>query len=765
MEISVLKNKLKDELSKNKPDNDLIISLSHEIANSNQNKVRFSIDAGVINRLGKELVGRQETAVSELVKNSYDADATEVNLNFIDTDTVGGSLQIIDNGVGMTRDELINGFMKISSTTKLHNPISSNFKRKRAGQKGIGRFSVQRLGKQLTIVTQNENENFALKLLIDWDEYQNDINLLSISNTLEVIEKEQNAGTTLYIDNLRDKWTLASIKRIYSYVLDILQPFPLSKISINTIDPGFKTIFTKTNNGKSQIVADDNIMVYDQALATIEGYVDIDGQAIITVESNKLKVDEIIQIGSNPDDIESNYSHLKNIRFKVYYYIYNNGYNSKYQEAAIKKVTKTRGGIRLYRNGFRVLPYAETGDDWLKLDQSMKTRSILAPHSNSNFLGFAEIDDKNNFFEETSSREGLLENDSFIELQNFIYRSIITGILKVNSKRNIKTHGNQRRNEDGDWEEIEVRIKNIAHTIDDLDRVLEDENGSVEIKRKRKSQLKKIKDSFVQLEKIQKNEYHKMIKERSMLRVLSSVGLTVAQFIHEIKYYMLGIRSDIKYLIHALEKDEKLLKRLLILEKNFSSFHTYTSYFDDVISKNIIRDLKPLNLREIVPDFMKSISPDVTNSKIIFNEPTFNSYNIFTKSMHPSEWASILFNLYTNSKKAIKRTGVDGVLHIECGITENYIYLEFSDNGDGISKDIEERIFDEFFTTTSPQILDKIDSNNHILGTGLGLKIVKDIIKSYRGSIFVVSPKDDFNTCIRIEIPKATEKELEENAL
>ena len=77
-----LKNKLAKEVQKERSDNNVILSLSHEIAKLDESQVRFSVDAGIINRLGKELVGRHETAVSELVKNAYDADSTEVKLIF-----------------------------------------------------------------------------------------------------------------------------------------------------------------------------------------------------------------------------------------------------------------------------------------------------------------------------------------------------------------------------------------------------------------------------------------------------------------------------------------------------------------------------------------------------------------------------------------------------------------------------------------------------------------------------------------------------------
>jgi len=82
-------------------------------------KINFSVDASIIERLGRELVSKKETALSELVKNAYDADATEVNLIFKNAETEGGTLIIEDNGTGMTEDELINGFLRIASTTKV----------------------------------------------------------------------------------------------------------------------------------------------------------------------------------------------------------------------------------------------------------------------------------------------------------------------------------------------------------------------------------------------------------------------------------------------------------------------------------------------------------------------------------------------------------------------------------------------------------------------------------------------------------------------
>ncbi|RYZ78251.1 MAG: ATP-binding protein, partial [Moraxellaceae bacterium] len=105
--------KTKEELLKDRED------INAQIALLNPNSVSFSVDANIINRLGRELIGKAETGVSELIKNAYDADATLVKLNFIDSNITGGKLIIADNGHGMSRSDLVKGFMTLSSTTKI----------------------------------------------------------------------------------------------------------------------------------------------------------------------------------------------------------------------------------------------------------------------------------------------------------------------------------------------------------------------------------------------------------------------------------------------------------------------------------------------------------------------------------------------------------------------------------------------------------------------------------------------------------------------
>ena len=318
-----------------------------------------------------------------MVKNSYDADAIEVTLTFINSINIGGRLIISDDGEGMNKDQLINGFMRISSTDKIQNPYSEIYQRKRAGQKGIGRFAVQRLGDKLTIITQTENGKDALKLIIDWDKYSNNNELHNITNILETSTKKRLKGTTLIIDGLRDKWTEAAIKRIYRYVGDILQPFPLSKLikeepmkleEESIVDPGFKPVFYISPDGKlRRRVGDEKLMVYNHATAIIDGSIDSEGYGTFSIDSQKLDFSFQDKIGINPDDNQAKFTKLKTVNFRAYYYIYSNNLIPKTQETAIKKLANISGGIRLYRNGFRVLPYGLTNavDNLGKLNETL----------------------------------------------------------------------------------------------------------------------------------------------------------------------------------------------------------------------------------------------------------------------------------------------------------------------------------------------------------------------------------------------------------
>lgn len=751
MKEDKLRLELKNILE-NEPENySKILELSSELSKFDENNIRFSVDAGIINRLGMELVARHETAVSELVKNAYDADAKKVKLTFIDSSELGGIIVINDDGVGMRKEQLVNGFMRLASSDKIHYPFSPIYNRKRAGKKGIGRFAAQRLGKQLTITTQTEDSKQALEITINWDDFKNDKDLMIIDNKIEYKNRIPNkkSGTRLLIRDLRDKWTEAQIKRVYRYASEILQPFPLAKVKLKTEDPGFKLICKRKEGEISEIIANDNTMFFEHALAEITGSVDDDGFMRISIKSQKLnyKVKNVLLNQGKP------YKQIRNINLRAYYFVYESSYLSPQIKSFINEKAKEQGGIRLYRNGFRVLPYGETHlevpNDWLGLDASVRRRTVLPVHGNINFFGFIEIDGQDDKFEELSSREGLLENDAFRELTDFGYKVLTDAATKVGSERGVKTRTNEKN-----WKkEPEIEIDEVIEELENITSFDKNEEkfsfteDNEEFKEKLEFITQKLKDANQE----QKQKQKELLEEKNLLRILAALGLTIGEFIHEIKQFQGALSADIENIKKLLSNEDELIV-ISRLDKNIQNINSYTSYFDEAISENIQRELVSIELRSVVDALESSILNDLQRRNFEFIKK-FNGYNLFTCPMHKSEWASILFNLYTNSRKAIKKSAVqNGKILLEAGKNKNIVYLEFSDNGIGIPLENREKIFTAFFTTSEP--VGKISKNHEeMTGTGLGLKIVKDIINGYGGIIYVKEPTTGYKTTIRIELP------------
>jgi hypothetical protein len=746
--------------------------------NIEKEALKFSVDAGIINRLGIELVGRSETAVSELIKNSYDADSTRVDVMFKYSNEVGGSLIIDDDGEGMTFHNLENGFMRLSSTDKVHNPISEKYRRKKAGKKGIGRFATQRLGTKLIIVTKTIGMTQAIKLVINWDDYQIDTDLSKIENKASFVDPIKNHGTKLTIEGLRDIWTNVEIRRVYRYISNLLQPDFLSErvnelnlAKDDNIDNSFAVYCNRINTNENQPieVSAPQKMIFNKSIATIEGVVDEHHYGFCDLKSSKFDLYDVQVPVSSSKEKEgiTKFNSLKNIRFKAYYFIYNRpeyyDFDNNFTQLELNSIQKTAdesSGIKLYRNGFRVYPYGEKGNDWLNIDRKLaKLRSdtgVNIPFGNQNLFGFIEIiesdTEEKSLFEETASREGLIEDKTFNELQDFIYKTLHIAMLRIASadkfleakKKREKNFKRESGIKEGDG--FDVLKKSIEELKIKINQDDPDKNDYLD------SFLKNLPEQIHATEL----DLQEKIKENGMLRVLAGIGLVIGEFVHEIEQFDTIFKSRIKFLKKKID-DEFILSKVNDLEIAFSSYQSYTAYFRGSVSQNVYRNIEPINLKMTVNSFIRQIGSNLKKANIDIDIKFLDQY-LFTCPMHPSEWLSILFNLYTNSKKAIKRsTNNRGLILIKISNVKGLIHLEFLDNGDGISTEIEERIFTPFYTTSNPVNPEELDVKDNS-GTGLGLYIIKKIINSYNGTISLSTPSEEgYNTNFKITLPASNE--------
>jgi len=765
--IDELKQSLISELAKQNLNYGQVLAIANEIAKLDIENVRFSVDASHISRLGLELVSKQETAVAELIKNAYDADAVSVDLIFKQTEVEGGTLDIIDTGQGMTREQLLNGFMRISTQDKVKSPISLKYERQRAGRKGIGRFASQRLGRKLQIVTQLESENHSLGLEIDWNMFDGGKDLSSISNQLKIFPRQAKSGTTLRILDLRDAWNEAQIQRAFRFSSELLQPFPLSKSTNGNkskLDPGFKITFYREHQNDLIEVASEEQSILAHATAKISGEIDDDGVPFITMSSQKYK------INSDRKQLEfesklkprtglklQNYGLLAGVKFSANYFIADElplGTRSM-----VRDILSRHGGIRVYRNGFRVLPYGEVFDDWLGLQRSSALRELLPPHHNTNFIGFVEINDlSGQRFEETASREGLLENEAFLQLQDFVYRGLLAEVIEIGRLRKKKIFAGDSAQPAEEKSKTKTK-KSTSEKASDVSEKLRalaagaSQNQGANSSSSEATGAPDFDDLASEIDEIGV-ESQEMLEEIGMLRVLASLGLTIGEFTHEVRHALAALTVTVGSMSEVGASEDALVP----LKDNLLLLQSYVRYFDSAVTQNAHRKLETHELRDLVNDFVEVVRPTLQRQNIELTT-NFNGYDLFTKPMHKSEWSSILLNLFTNSIKAIHRAGGKGRINISAGIIEERLYIDFADNGVGIPLENRPKIFDAFFTTSAPPSVLSNDSEK-LVGTGLGLKIVRDILDGSNGEIELVEPPANYSTCFRIEIPRANEEEI-----
>ena len=722
----------------------------------------------MITRLGRELVTRKEIAVAELIKNAYDADATQVEVTFQNAKKKGGTLIIDDDGHGMSRTQLLSGFMRLASPNKVEQPRSPKYNRIRAGRKGIGRFATQRLGRHLQIYTQQEQAKRALKVAIDWTRFEANRELSLISQEVWEVLKTKPSGTTLIIDDLEETWDKEDIQRVYRYIANLQQPFPLSKDRSGHDDPGFDVIIFQQEGETREKIASVEQSVYEYALAEIRGAVDEQGRGKISYMCKKYDLDVQDMPFGKADEhgrVER-FSALRNVRFVAYYYIENE--LAPGTKTLLRKILKDKGGIRVYRNGFRVPPYGDLNNDWLDLDSRSARRQILPPFSNRNFLGFVEIIDvQGKLFNETSSREGLIQNDAFNELRRFVGDALEKLAIDIGNARGKKVKPTKSQQPPSPVEQIKNTVENFQRSIESLTVALEqhDELTPEEI-RSTLIDVKRVVEETSQKTDTWIAEYEKAqrvtLAEIEMLRILASLGLAIGEFTHEIKTLFPSVKADANNIL-AMQSLEMIHETTKRMKQNLETLSAYLAYFDKSIAENVRRDTKPLNISKVLYSFYEVVVSSASNRGIVVYEPEILGGRLCTTPMHPSEWSSILFNLYTNAYKAIRRAGREpGKILLRAGRENDTIFVEFADNGTGIGEKDKDRIFEAFFTTS--RIPDPMaDPMDGLQGAGLGLKIVKDIIETRKGRIFLADAPEGYKTNFRIEIPAASPKDLRGN--
>jgi hypothetical protein len=190
-----------------------------------QGTLTFTIESRILRELGERLVKQPEVALVELIKNAYDADATECTVKYINN-----SIIVSDDGQGMTLDQFTNGWMRIGTSSKEAFPFSDKYLRPITGEKGIGRFAVRFLGRTLHLESIADDPNLRCRTRLtanfDWPSFDLHEDLGNVQVPYELFEVPQTipTGTALTISHLRSEAKSINLAKVRTGSIVILTP-------------------------------------------------------------------------------------------------------------------------------------------------------------------------------------------------------------------------------------------------------------------------------------------------------------------------------------------------------------------------------------------------------------------------------------------------------------------------------------------------------------------------------------------------------------
>jgi len=379
--------------------------------------------ARLLNSIGAELISSEIVAIIELVRNSYDADASRVQIIF-DGLREGGTarLEIRDDGHGMTREVLLGPWMEPATDYKSASGRGvlaghrSPAGRRRLGSKGVGRFAAQRLGRELSVVTRAPDSRCELIAHFDWREIESAdkyLDQMQIPWRERRVEELADPGTILQMVDLRDEWTPDRFEKLRIGLGRLVSPD-------HTGDPFVIEMVVEGSREEVRSLIDR-----DAAMYGLEGTVDAQGAAWITYRdlegTEEIWEREVLwpnDAGKNCGAFRFRISAWDLDREPLLHYLKTVG--SPLGLRDFRRSLRDHSGISLYRDGFRILPYGEPDDDWLRLDRRRINNPTLRL-SNNQVVGVIQLTaDQNGDLQDQTNREGLVSNPAYEHLREVV---------------------------------------------------------------------------------------------------------------------------------------------------------------------------------------------------------------------------------------------------------------------------------------------------------------------------------------------------------
>lgn len=705
-----------------------------------EENLRWRFDVNTFRLLGRELITDRVTAVFELVKNCYDANATRVTVDLINVSSKkkeDRKIIISDNGIGMSFIDIRDKWMVVGTNSKRTKQYSDPpFNRKLVGEKGVGRFAVDKLGERLVIHTKQiysekvvgkkkeiEGENW-LDVTINWDEYEAKSIASTKGNQLSLFTEIDNAysfqkgkkeehGTFLIISNVSEEWSELDIVRLYNELAKLISPF-------YPLNPPFD-IFLNSN----EVANYTNKQVKPDPIKFFSHFQEIDFD-LSKGEQESLVFDEA------KGEIEKKIIPIKEfgpVKFKIYFF--NQSAKRKYG-SAYKNSDERIDGVKIYRDGVITTPFAEYNShpdhkkDILGIDKRL-WRDIFSKVGTREIIGVLDITKGNNpDIIDATNRQDFVDNAAYKELKKFIIQQLnVFGAVKKYEKNTKRSVVEKELIQAG------LEVKTFSATLSKVEQLVSGQKPEVkEAFDALKNQASQLQNAITQSISEQKKFEKDVERKERILRSLVSmqefasmiahaVRTSIAKVKHLGEFFKLNFpKKEFEgfYPVYATQIYDEM-NTLLKVTEFMLSYASADKHYEDFNVKNLLNEL-----------LTKAYETIFRNEKI---ELQIDIKNDFVLNTNKQAFQDVFQNLVSNSIKALRNTEDKKIKCSGFLDAENFT-IYFSDNGVGIDKSDEDWIFGLFNTRTAD-----------IGGAGLGLYIAEMQIKSLNGTIKVV--ESEFN--------------------
>lgn len=760
-----------------------------------EDRPTFSVDTHLFRELGELLVGRDSTALIELIKNAYDADAREVIVYgeaLHDTDR--GYIAIRDNGTGMSRGEFEVGFLRIASrgkdTGEKRSPV---LQRRFTGAKGVGRLAANKLARLVEIsslrwtgdsLTPPLLAKAGVDAIIDWEKIEEHETLDEVRGTDAIIVRATKPphpvapGTTITLRRLRNPWSKASHNRF----LEEVQTFAAPPVLIGAIPRDIvegKMLFATPTTRDARAKSGESFKVsLEGELAPSDDF----GIASIEAASWVLEISaESSTVKYAVAPTRKTLIDLPDARSRTFEIPHPSARQGPFFQARVllrtgRAWSTAQAGIRVFVEGFRILPYGEVRNDWLSLDRDVAERrrgrfalegeedpfaELLSPNTGDRDEGLLILPNKHYFgavfltqdsagaLRPLVNREGFVPDSAYETLVTLVRGGVdLLTRTRASASEGARKTQRRKRAKKIDTEPLSGRLRRTigeAHVAaSELRKIISagDTAGAAK-------GLDVLSRLFAEVDEASSE----VIAEIGMIRVLASVGTQMAAFVHEINN-LVGTAEAVDHSLRRLRTARKggaksaaeqteLLRALTTVVGDLrKNLERQASYLIDVVTPDARRRRARQPLAERLDSAVRLVAgaAELRGIRIENGIPS----TIQTVPMFAAEVTTVFANLLTN---AVKAAGEGGRVRATCKRHAGRLELRIENTGVRVDVKNSERWFEPFESTTS-----RVDAALG-QGMGLGLSITRNMLAEYGGSIAFVDPSDGFETAIALDLP------------